>query len=335
MTHTASAIDEPPVVKIGAGSFATVYVVRGGPIAYKQVAQDSDAQDLHREYDFLITIYTECTTDSFFAIPRALACNDPAAKNDGFVSTCPVPSSYARRRPNRLGLFMTPSLMAPFDRATYAMDRVHALPYGASKSIVRAYFPRSLQDATIALCRLYFGKVYPKTPLPKFVSTNNFPLDEQRYTKLFEDFSHLLQPADEVARGMGEILAKLHYKARVDGRDIEFVLGGTGGADFTYFIIDFNQVRAWTKGSDVAMLVSSFFDNDPYYPRPIPTNPLYTSFKRGYLEVCEPEDCTFAEIFLQAIEAEQAKRTSRLKILDGSSRPSSTETIEQSEQSLL
>jgi len=68
---TKDAIDEPSLVKIGAGSFATVYVVHGGPIAYKQVAHVFDAQTqiLRHEYDILQEVYLKCSTDSFFAIP--------------------------------------------------------------------------------------------------------------------------------------------------------------------------------------------------------------------------------------------------------------------------
>jgi len=190
------------------------------------------------------------------------------------------------------------------------MDRVHAIPYGASKVIVNAYFPESLQNATMSLCRLYFGKSYDSYSKPKFVSTSNFPLDEHRYNRLLEIFPDFMEPIHEVAGGMGEMPAKLHHKAGADGRDIEFVLRG-GDATFSYFVIDYNQVRAWIKGPDVSMLVSAFFDNDPYYPRPIPGNQLYASFKSGYLEACEPKGRAFAVAFLEAIEAEQAARSSR------------------------
>ncbi|THH28733.1 hypothetical protein EUX98_g5459 [Antrodiella citrinella] len=292
MDFTESTVDEPSIAKIGAGSFATVYVVRGGPIAYKQ------------------KIYLECQADSFFNIPRPFAFNDPDLHPDGFISCSPSPIP-GQRHPTSSRPHVTPGLMVPFIKATYAMDRVLAFPYDASKAIVSAYFPANLQDATISLCRLYFGMIYPTTSRPRFVTASNFPLDEHRYTKLLESFPEFLQPVRAVAHGMGEMLAKLHYNAGVDGRDIEFVLGGSGGADFVYFVIDFNQIRAWSKGPDVSTLVSAFFENDPYYPRPVPNNQLYVSFKAGYLEACDPSDMTLAATFLQAIENEQATRSLR------------------------
>ncbi|KAF8869604.1 hypothetical protein CPB85DRAFT_1357638 [Mucidula mucida] len=43
-------------------------------------------------------------------------------------------------------------------------------------------------------------------------------------------FRGCLPSVHEVAWGMGEMLARLHYRASVDARDVEFVLGGDGGA---------------------------------------------------------------------------------------------------------
>ena len=122
-----------------------MYVVRGGPIAYKQVAHVSDAQAqiLRHEYDILQEIYLKCNTDSFFATPRAFAYNDPDQNSGGFVSSLPSLSSSARR--HLAHPIVTPNIMAPFTRATYAMDRVHALPYNAGMIISKKYLPESLR----------------------------------------------------------------------------------------------------------------------------------------------------------------------------------------------
>ena len=242
---TKDAIDEPSLVKIGAGGFATVYVVRGGPIAYKQVAHVSDAQAqiLRHEYDILQEVYLRCNTDSFFAIPRAFAYNDPDQNSGGFVSSLPSLSSSARR--HLAHPIVTLNIMTPFPRATYAMDRVHALPYDAGMIISKKYLPESLRRNTVSLCRLYFGKNYTNGPPSRFFNTSNFPLDEQRYVNLFESFPELLDPVNVVASEMGEMLSRLHFKACVDARDVEFVLGGDGGGGFTYFVIDYNQVCSY------------------------------------------------------------------------------------------
>ena len=64
-------------------------------------------------------------------------------------------------------------------------------------------------------------------------------------------------------------------------------------------------MRAFDRDADdVAELVDAFFVNDPYYPRPVPGNALYESFKRGYASACPSEHREGAALFLQAIEAQ-------------------------------
>ena len=68
-------------------------------------------------------------------------------------------------------------------------------------------------------------------------------------------------------------------------------------------------MRTWKRTKEeIPTLVEAFFTNDPYYPRPDPTDPLYVQFKTGYLSVY-PQDATdLGEVFLHAIEAEQLQR---------------------------
>lgn len=228
--------------RIGAGSFATVFVIRGGPEAFKEVARATaeDTATLRQEFDFLEDIYRKCNGDSFFAIPRGLAFNDPFAVSDGFLAhDAPSPASVARRRGVRP--VVTAGVMAAFSRPAYAMDRVYALPYDAGKVIARLFFPPTIKDSP-ALCRLYFGKDFSNAKASRFINTQNFPLDASRYMQLRAAFPEELPDASVIAKGMGEMLARLHYRSAVDARDVEFVLGGAGKARFSYFIIDFNQV---------------------------------------------------------------------------------------------
>lgn len=64
-------------VQIGAGSFASVSILSGGPVAYKEVHNTDDAATLRAEYDLLRSIYPSCGGDSVFAITRALGFNNP------------------------------------------------------------------------------------------------------------------------------------------------------------------------------------------------------------------------------------------------------------------
>ncbi|KAK7027316.1 Class II abasic (AP) endonuclease [Paramarasmius palmivorus] len=262
----SSSYDEPAhPVKLGVGSFAAVFIIRGGPVAYKEVLDFSDAEVLRREYSFLDAIYRECNVDSFFAVPPS----------DGHT------------------------VMSTFSRPTYAMDRVPA-----AKHLACLYLPKEIAQLP-ALCRLYFGKDYTNAPAPRFFNTENFPLDQSRYMRLCSEFPDILSPLNEVVEGMGEMLARLHFKASVDARNVEFVLGdGAGG--FTFFLIDFNQVRPWTPSIDnIHELVSAFFVNDPYYPRPRSSDATYVKFRHAYLEACNDESRFLGGAFIEAIEAKQ------------------------------
>lgn len=74
-------------------------------------------------------------------------------------------------------------------------------------------------------------------------------------------------------------------------------------------------MRAWKRNKDeIQQLVDSFFINDPYYPRPRANDRLYEQFCTGYW-AAHPSGSNdaseIAEVFLRAIEAEQAKRDAR------------------------
>ena len=229
-------------VRIGAGSFAVVYVLSGGLVAFKEVLHTDSSAELRREYGTLRNVYIQCNTDSFFSIPRPFAFFNPLT-GDFFTD---VPSSPSITWPHRTTLpFVTADMGACFQKPTYAMDRVPALPTTVRRHLAERYFPRNVSPGP-ALCRLYFGKDHTGAAPSRFFNTNNFPLDETRYTQLATLFEYL-PPAADVARAMGDMLFRLHHLASVDARDVEFVLGGDDEAGFTFFVIDFNQVGAAVK----------------------------------------------------------------------------------------
>lgn len=110
------------------------------------------------------------------------------------------------------------------------MDRVFALPNEASESICARYIPQALAvDPSLRLCKLYFGKIYT-SETPRFVNTNNFPLDVGRF--------NLLR-----AMTMGTSGYHLLSWPGFDARDVELVMGSDGITSFvTFYVIDFNQV---------------------------------------------------------------------------------------------
>lgn len=53
-----------------------------------------------------------------------------------------------------------------------------------------------------------------------------------------------LPELEEVARGIGEVLARMHSAVGVDAGDVELVLGGTGTeTGVQCYVLDYNQVR--------------------------------------------------------------------------------------------
>ncbi|KIK25866.1 hypothetical protein PISMIDRAFT_96188 [Pisolithus microcarpus 441] len=281
--QTTDVNAEWKIITIGRGSFASISVLTGRPIAFKHVIipAKEKIQELLREFETLCFIYETCNKDSFFAIPRPFAFYDPANRA----------SFRAVNRP-----------LGPHLRRGTHMDKA--------------------RDPS--LCRIYFGKVISEVGRggrPNlFLNSANFPLDVARYRKILEnDRAGEYPSVEEIVYGMGEMLGRLHWLAGNDGRDIEFVLGGIAFIVLHMLacvsLIPSVQVRSWEKTpKDVPMLVEAFFINDPYYPRPIPGNPLYAEFKRGYLSVFPtafPLAIQLANAFLHAIEVEQAKRADK------------------------
>ena len=215
-------------------------------------------------------------------------------------------------------------------RSVYVMDRIHVLPSGQGQYIREQFYPIAARKLVPppSLCRLYFGKVLapPDTRRIAMVNSINFPLDRARYTGLRTTMD-TLPSAEDVAEGMGQMLGLVHWTAGFDGRDIEFVVGGDGYGNIQFYVIDFNQVRPMSScashktqsrqqmrrfskpSPDIPDLVSAFFSNDPYYPRPSASDPLYASFCSGYTTACK-DYRALGLSFLSAIEDEALSRSS-------------------------
>lgn len=184
------------------------------------------------------------------------------------------------------------------------MDRAHALPEYIGNIVREEFYSQKARDQHIespSICRLYFGKVLRPS---QFVNPINFPLDVDRYTTLRGHCQEGdLLSAAEVAEGMGEMLGSIHWLSGFDGRDIEFIMAGTG-ISIRYYVVDFNQMRRLNVHQDnIQDLVDSFFSNDPYYPRPNPIDSLYIDFRTAYLNRCPEQHRLKAQRFLAAIES--------------------------------
>ncbi|KAF8223692.1 hypothetical protein L208DRAFT_1445244 [Tricholoma matsutake] len=300
------------LVPIGRGSFATVSILSGRPVAFKHVIFTSRTPELKTEFETLRALYDFCNTDSFFAIPRPLAYYDPELSSS-FVSPEGSPVSKGRSRARRPLVTEVDFKALKLDSAAYAMDQVLPLPLSTALKIRMLFYPPGAGDAAIpSLCRLYFGKALDARP-SRFFNSANFPLDVSRYRQLLDTAKGDDYPSlDEIATGMGEILGRLHWRSGYDGRDIEFVMGGASFSGVVMNVIDFNQMRVWSRDQDkIHQLIEAFFTNDPYYPRPRLNDQLYQMFCIGYMEAYPKEVKEAVELaaaFLRGIEAEQAKR---------------------------
>jgi len=303
------------LVPIGRGSFATVSILSGRPVAFKHVIFSGRTPELKTEFETLRALYDFCNTDSFFAIPLPLAYYDPELSSS-FVSPEGSPISKGRSRARRPLVTEDDFKALKLDGAAYAMDQVLPLPLSVALEIRRLFYPHGSGDAAVpSLCRLYFGKTLDARP-SRFFNSANFPLDVSRYLQLLDSHKGGDYPSlDEIATGMGEMLGRLHWRCGFDGRDIEFVMGGASFSGVVMNVIDFNQMRVWSREKDQIQLpIEAFFTNDPYYPRPRPNDHLYQMFCTGYMEAYPKEVKEAVELagaFLRGIEAEQANRDSQ------------------------
>ncbi|KAF8325491.1 hypothetical protein F5887DRAFT_1019271 [Amanita rubescens] len=306
MSESSSDINpEWKLITIGRGSFALVSILSGRPVAFKHVIFPSRTPELKAEFETLCSLHNSFNTDSFFEIPH-------------FVSPNRFPKSKGRR-PARRPLVAEKDFKAlNLDNAAYAMDQVLPLPISTALIIRKLFYPPGQEMAPPpSLCRLYFGKVIETKALTsgrpsRFFNSANFPLDVSRYSQMTE-VAHVddYPNVDEIAHGMGEMLGLLHWRAGYDGRDIEFIMGGASFSGIAMNVIDFNQMRAWSrKKEDVHQLVESFFTNDPYYPRPRPEDPLYQKFCAWLYG----RAIQLAQDFLRTIEAEQGRRDSIVRV---------------------
>jgi hypothetical protein len=105
-------------------------------------------------------------------------------------------------------------------------EQIPPLPEIIRKALINQYFPDDVKDTALTdttnedcLVRIYLGKRadYP-TQLQR-PSLRNLPLHVNQIEDLQID-------VEDYARAMAEALAVMHWVAKINGRDVEFVLGG-------------------------------------------------------------------------------------------------------------
>ena len=251
-------------VRLGAGTFATVYVSHFWGATVVKVAHDAGDGDVVRaEHETLSDLRRVCDGSELFRLPRPLGCYPDFS---GFAADMGLGGGSG----GRLGSLP--------DRAMYAMERVWPVPPALASRILDTFLPEAERpDAHILLARLYLGTAGPRRMT--YFNTENFTLDVDMMERLG-------LPAADIAKGMGRMLALINFAAGKDGRDIEFVLCGDRRnpmGEAGYACIDFNQVRP--HEGDAGRILKSILMNDRYYPRP--GSGYWGAFAGEYLAVAD------------------------------------------------
>lgn len=201
-------------------------------------------------------------------------------------------------------------------------ERIQPLPSVVRNALIDLYCPTEKRSSAKdddankdCLVRLYLGKRRTSGAPSRFFTLRNMilHLDQMEFLELDVHY---------YAQLMADTLAVIHWKARFDGRDIEFVLGSAPATvrhrldrhDFTdrkglahstwkkgmnitsftnpmvrLWVLDFNQCRRLSMDdAGIELAVEAFFLNDPYYPRPATgmyrDEELWRVFRDHYLQ---------------------------------------------------
>lgn len=208
---------------------------------------------------------------------------------------------------------------AHFPTCLLTAERILPLPKRTRELLIDKCCPRGKDTAKAdpankdCLVRVYLGSL--KTRRSLFFSSRNFKLHLEEMVELDLDVQCF-------ARIMGHAMAIIHWAAKKDGRDIEFVLGPSpttscpekwsaedieqlqeptytgpasrNDADFfvrttEMFVLDFNQVSSITMDqTGVDKAVDAAIINDPYLPKSLQESrvekQVWDAFAEAYLD---------------------------------------------------
>ncbi|KAK0652369.1 zinc finger protein-domain-containing protein [Cercophora newfieldiana] len=271
-TTNASNSEHPPFRKIGAGACGIV-LARPGP--YQPAVKLSKAPNLTELHDDYVahTAIAKASRDRYIGV------NLPKCH-------LYIPDSEEWFPEQNPDLFEVAKPICNLPTHTLITERIPALPAAVRERLIEKYCaPKGVDGAKSdpanedCLVRVYLGSMNGRSET-QFFSLRNFKLHLNQMIELGLDVG-------DISRRIGATLANIHWGARQDGRDIEFVLGGArisrpstvlqeegSGAESRgppeLWVLDFNQVRPITlDDKGVAQAVDALRINDPYYPKPL------------------------------------------------------------------
>lgn len=227
-------------------------------------------------------------------------------------------------------------------------ERIYSLPQPVRSALVDAFAPKAVKDQKASflsraenkdcLIRLYLGRRNDDHPP---VSANNFHL--RNFPLHVNEMERLQLDLTYYAKLIAQALAIIHWRAKLDANDVEFVFGSSPivndlpiaqdlqgankntaarmfSSDFQHrtvsmWMLDFNQCKTFKQDAEgMKQLVDGFYWNDPYYPTPgstkIADRELWNVFANHYLEVSREFVCqALPQGFIKAVEDRYKKRS--------------------------
>ncbi|KLT46358.1 hypothetical protein CC85DRAFT_649 [Cutaneotrichosporon oleaginosum] len=182
------------------------------------------------------------------------------------------------------------------------LDRIPPVPLPTAHSFYHHILRRTVPAPNILSIRLLFGVVScTDTTALSDGPLVDVPLDAVQYTHL-----PFVPPIEDVAKGMGHILARMHWGVGIDARGVELILGGCheDASRPQCWVLDFDKCERWlvyrpleylhwvqlTCGSFVydslpsgARRLANIISREPFYPLPRDVE-LYNPFKKAYID---------------------------------------------------
>ncbi|KAF4973337.1 hypothetical protein FZEAL_9353 [Fusarium zealandicum] len=303
--------------KIGFGQCGLVFERPGQGFVVK-VARPAFVEALLNDYQVHLAIYS-----AFSAQSQANAAAPESRVPQVFQHVTKGHTWWEQNKP----LFLADHGDFPLPSSALTTEHIFPLPKIVRKHLIDRYCPREIQDEVgnnpvnrDCLARVYLGRRRPRDqPLSRNFTLRNFNLCLDQMVELELDVS-------KFAVAMAEALAIVHWAARVDGYDMEFVLGseveiepphvtagqtaqpqtGRTSTDLVnlkkrairMWVLDFNLCSKWAEeigrthpDALIEQLVMAFFENDPYYPLPLMEaemdKQLWSTFRVEYLRTAK------------------------------------------------
>ncbi|KAI1326818.1 zinc finger protein-domain-containing protein [Xylariaceae sp. FL0255] len=329
--EAAEGADEAVLEEIGVGQCGVVFNIRGtGLVVKRATGMPYFTRQIKPDFESHIKVYKSHRGVQDVLVPEPIE----------FIEA----SDYFDWQ-TRHEAFFEPQYREP--ACLLVSQRILPLPKPIRTSLIDLFCPLGRQEVSkldrsnrSCLVRLYLGARLARVGTTTPFSLRNFELTLDRMATIG------LEPID-FARSMGSSLATVHWAAKVDGRDIEYVLGSaptrpepkesqsspSGSTDrmntaslnfrrrtVNMWLLDFNQCEPVSLSeAGVHQCVRAYWDNDPYYPRPNVDEQLWQVFSIAYKERGNEiiPGSTLPSRFIAEIEAKAAMMRE-----GGSSRPS-------------